>query len=205
MSAYKTVNPATGETLREFAEATDAEVAAAITAAASAFSTWRTEPLENRSTVISRVAELYRERSDALAELIATEMGKPVREAANEVALSAAIYDYYATAGPGFMADEELNVRGGGSAVVHTEPIGPILGIMPWNYPYYQVARFAGPNLLLGNTILLKHANNCPQSALAMEQILSTPDCRRTPTSTCSPPMTRLPTSLPIPASREFH
>jgi succinate-semialdehyde dehydrogenase/glutarate-semialdehyde dehydrogenase len=172
MTAYKTVNPATGETLQEFAEATDREISEAISAAHGAFASWRATPVESRSKIMSRVAELYRERSDDLAALIATEMGKPLREAKGEVALSANIYEYYATEGPGFMADEELTVKGGG-ATVRTEPIGAILGIMPWNYPYYQVARFAGPNLMLGNTILLKHANNCPQSALAMEQIFS--------------------------------
>lgn len=173
MTAYKTVNPATGETLKEFAEATDAEIAEAISTAHTAFASWRAQPVEARSKVLTRVAELYRERSDELAALISTEMGKPLREAKGEVALSANIYEYYATEGPGFMADEELNVKGGGGATVRTEPIGAILGIMPWNFPYYQVARFAGPNLMLGNTVLLKHANNCPQSALAMEQIFS--------------------------------
>ena len=171
MTAYKTVNPATGETLKEFAEATDTEIADAVGAAHEAFASWRAEPVQARSKVLSRVADLYRERSDELAAIIATEMGKPLREAKGEVALSADIYDYYATSGPGFMADEELTVKGGGGATVRTEPIGAILGIMPWNYPYYQVARFAGPNLMLGNTVLLKHANNCPQSALVMEEI----------------------------------
>lgn len=173
MSAYKSVNPATGETLQEFAEATDAEISQAVTAAHEAFASWRNEPVENRTKVITRVAELYRERADELAKLIALEMGKPLREAKSEVALSANIYEYYATEGPGFMADEQLAPKGGGTAVVRTEPVGALLGIMPWNYPYYQVARFAGPNLMLGNTVLLKHANNCPQSALAMEQIFS--------------------------------
>ncbi|MCC9144566.1 MULTISPECIES: NAD-dependent succinate-semialdehyde dehydrogenase [unclassified Arthrobacter] len=173
MSAYKSVNPATGETLQEFAESTDAEINQAVTAAHGAFASWRNEPVENRTKVITRVAELYRERAEELAKLIALEMGKPLREAKNEVALSANIYEYYATQGPGFMADEQLDVKGGGNAVVRTEPVGALLGIMPWNYPYYQVARFAGPNLMLGNTVLLKHANNCPQSALAMAQIFA--------------------------------
>ncbi|MCC9173724.1 NAD-dependent succinate-semialdehyde dehydrogenase [Arthrobacter sp. zg-Y179] len=173
MSSYKSVNPATGETLQEFAEATDAEINQAVTAAHEAFASWRNEPVENRTKVITRVAELYRERADELAQLIALEMGKPLSEAKSEVALSANIYEYYATQGPGFMADEQLDVKGGGNAVVRTVPVGALLGIMPWNYPYYQVARFAGPNLMLGNTVLLKHANNCPQSALAMAQIFA--------------------------------
>ena len=173
MTAYKSVNPATGETLREFPEATDAEIANAVEAAHKAYAAWRDEPVETRAKVIARVAELYRERADELARLIALEMGKPLREAKGEVALSANIYEYYATRGPGFMADEHLDAAGGGTAVVRTLPVGALLGIMPWNYPYYQVARFAGPNLVLGNTVLLKHANSCPQSALAMAQIFA--------------------------------
>ena len=173
MTAYKSVNPATGETLREFPEATDAEIANAVEAAHKAYAAWRDEPVETRAKVIARVAELYRERADELARLIAMEMGKPLREAKGEVALSANIYEYYATRGPGFMADEHLDAAGGGTAVVRTLPVGALLGIMPWNYPYYQVARFAGPNLVLGNTVLLKHANSCPQSALAMERIFA--------------------------------
>ena len=173
MTAYKSVNPATGETLQEFPEATDEQIGQAIAAAHDAFAEWRSAPVETRSKVIARVAELYRERADELAALIAMEMGKPLREAKGEVALSANIYEYYATEGPGFMADEQLDPKSGGTAVVRTLPVGVLLGIMPWNFPYYQVARFAGPNLLLGNTVLLKHANNCPQSALAMERIFA--------------------------------
>jgi succinate-semialdehyde dehydrogenase/glutarate-semialdehyde dehydrogenase len=171
MTAYKTVNPATGETLKEFPLATAGEVEAALAASHQAFQTWRTAPVGARTKVIARVAELYRERQDDLARLIATEMGKPVTQARGEVQLVADIYDYYATEGPGFLKDEPLEVKGGGSAVVRSAPIGPLLGIMPWNYPYYQVARFAAPNLVLGNTILLKHAGSCPQSALAVEAI----------------------------------
>ncbi len=171
MTAYKTVNPATGETLKEFPLATADEVEEALAASQLAFQAWRTAPVEARTKVIARVAGLYRERQDELARLIATEMGKPVTQARGEVQLVADIYDYYATEGPGFLRDEPLEVRGGGSAVVRSAPIGPLLGIMPWNYPYYQVARFAAPNLVLGNTILLKHAGNCPQSALAIEAI----------------------------------
>ncbi|MCC3275253.1 NAD-dependent succinate-semialdehyde dehydrogenase [Arthrobacter sp. zg-Y40] len=173
MTAYKSVNPATGETLQEFPEATDAQISQAVTSAHEAYLAWRNEPVASRAKVVARVAELYRERADELAALIATEMGKPLTQAKGEVALSANIYEYYATEGPGFMADEQLAPKGGGTAVVRTLPVGPLLGIMPWNFPYYQVARFAGPNLVLGNTVLLKHANNCPQSALAMAQIFA--------------------------------
>jgi len=171
MTAYKTVNPATGETEKEFPLATKEEVETALGAAQQAFLEWRKAPVEERTKVIARVAELYRERQDELARLIAKEMGKPVVEARGEVKLVASIYDYYATEGPEFLKDERLEVKGGGDALVRSTPIGPLLGIMPWNYPYYQVARFAAPNLVLGNTILLKHAGSCPQSALAIEEI----------------------------------
>ena len=171
MTAYKTVNPATGETEKEFPLATKQEVETALAAAQQSFLEWRKAPVEERTKVIARVAELYREREDELARLIAKEMGKPVVEARGEVKLVASIYDYYASEGPEFLKDEPLEVKGGGDALVRSTPIGPLLGIMPWNYPYYQVARFAAPNLVLGNTILLKHAGSCPQSALAIEKI----------------------------------
>jgi succinate-semialdehyde dehydrogenase/glutarate-semialdehyde dehydrogenase len=171
MTAYKTVNPATGETLKEFPLATAPEVEQALAASREAFGDWRSAPVEARAKVIARVAELYRERQDELARLIATEMGKPLAQSRGEVGLVADIYSYYAEEGPAFLADELLDVKGGGEAIVRSAPVGPLLGIMPWNYPYYQVARFAAPNLILGNTILLKHAGSCPQSALAIEQI----------------------------------
>ena len=98
-------------------------------------------------------------------------MGKTTAEAVDEVEYSVDIYRYYADQGPTLLADEPLESTSGGQAFIRKAPIGPLLGIMPWNYPYYQVARFAGPNLMVGNTILLKHAPQCPESALAMEQI----------------------------------
>lgn len=171
MTAYKTVNPATGETLKEFPLATAGEVEQALSASKKAFADWQAAPVETRAKVMARVAELYRERQDELARLIATEMGKPLAQSRGEVGLVADIYAYYAEEGPSFLADELLEVKGGGEAIVRSAPVGPLLGIMPWNYPYYQVARFAAPNLVLGNTILLKHAGSCPQSALAIEEI----------------------------------
>src|SRR5690242_21488984 len=98
-------------------------------------------------------------------------MGKPTREAKGEIMLVGTIYKYYAESGAELLKDTPLSPRAGGQAVIRKEPIGPLLGIMPWNYPYYQVARFAAPNLMAGNTIILKHAPQDPESALAMEQI----------------------------------
>jgi succinate-semialdehyde dehydrogenase/glutarate-semialdehyde dehydrogenase len=117
------------------------------------------------------VAELHRERSDELAALLTLEVGKTTAEAKGEVALVASIYDYYADNAERFLREEPLDVKGPGRAVVRTEAIGPLVGIMPWNFPYYQVARFAAPNIVLGNTVILKHSRNCPQSALAIEAV----------------------------------
>jgi succinate-semialdehyde dehydrogenase / glutarate-semialdehyde dehydrogenase len=171
VSEFKVVNPATNETEREFDAATDAEVQQVLERSARAFRSWRTTAKDERAAVLLRVAELYKERIDDLAALITREMGKPTREAKGEILLVVSIYRYYANEGPALLADTPLSPRAGGQALVRKEPIGPLLGIMPWNFPYYQVARFAAPNLMAGNTIILKHAPQCPESALAMEQV----------------------------------
>lgn len=171
MSSFQIVNPATGIVERTYETASDAAVGDALARAHAAFPSWRETPVAQRAAVLARVAEIYAERADELAAIITREMGKPVKQGLGEVGISGAIYAYYAEQGPGFLADEELTVATGGSAVVRRAPIGVVLGIMPWNYPYYQVARFAAPNLLLGNTILLKHAPSCPESASVMEEI----------------------------------
>ena len=173
MGIYAVTNPATGETLAKYPTATDAEVRDAIAAADTAFRGWKTSAVEERSALLHRVADLYAERRDELAATITREMGKPVFQAGIEVDIVVSIYRYYAEHGPAFLADEALDVAAGGTAVVRKEGLGVLLGIMPWNYPYYQVARFAAPNLMNGNTILLKHAPQCPESALAMERIFT--------------------------------
>ncbi len=174
MADYEVVNPATGETIREYPSITDDELRDAIGRADRAHADWAaSSTVEDRVALIRRVGEIYSERREELAEIIVREMGKPMRQALGEVAFSAAIYAYYADNGPSLMADEPIELlAGAGSAMVRRSSYGPLLGIMPWNYPYYQVARFAGPNLVIGNTILLKHAPQCPESALAMERIV---------------------------------
>ncbi|ROZ50243.1 NAD-dependent succinate-semialdehyde dehydrogenase [Rhodococcus sp. WS3] len=172
MANYKTVNPATGETVREFDTLDDAGVEAALEKAHNGYLNWRKSAPTQRAQILTRTAELYNERADELARMIALEMGKPVREAKGEVQLSAAIYQWYADHGPALLAEKRLDVPGAEESVVYRRPIGALVGVMPWNYPYYQVARFAAPNLMLGNTVILKHASNCPQSALLMEEIL---------------------------------
>ena len=172
MSGFRVENPATGEVLETFDHATDQEVLAAVDGAHEAFLSWRDTPIEERAKVVTRVAELFEERKDELAEIIATEMGKPVSEGLEEAEFSGAIFAYYADNGPKFAADEEIPVEMDGKGYIQRLPIGALLGIMPWNFPYYQVARFAAPNLMLGNTIVLKHATICPRSALAIQKIM---------------------------------
>jgi succinate-semialdehyde dehydrogenase/glutarate-semialdehyde dehydrogenase len=175
MNEYLVTNPATGASGPSFALATDAEVADAIGAADRAHTDFsRGTSVADRAAMMQRVADLHSERREHLADLIVREMGKPVEQALGEVDFSADIYAYYATHGEAFLADEPIELLGGeGSAFMRNASLGVLLGIMPWNFPYYQVARFAGPNLVLGNTILLKHASQCPESAAAIEEIFT--------------------------------
>jgi succinate-semialdehyde dehydrogenase/glutarate-semialdehyde dehydrogenase len=171
LSIYRVVNPATGETESEFPTATDAAIAEAISRVDRGFQSWRMSSKSERAKVLHRVADLYHDRAVALASLITREMGKTTTEALGEVEFVVDIYRYYADQGPELLADVPLPSNTEGRAWVRKAPVGALLGIMPWNYPYYQVARFAAPNLMIGNTILLKHAPQCPESALEMERI----------------------------------
>ncbi|WP_353827819.1 NAD-dependent succinate-semialdehyde dehydrogenase [Agromyces sp. SYSU T0242] len=173
MTNYAVVNPATGETVKTFPTITDAELEAAIASADGAHRTWaKSTTVEERAALVRRVAELHVERRQELAEIIVREMGKPIEQALGEVDFAGAIYEYYADNAAEFTKDEPITLLDGeGSAVVRRSSLGVLLGIMPWNFPYYQVARFAGPNVIIGNTILLKHAEQCPESAAAIEQI----------------------------------
>lgn len=173
MNKYAVVNPATGEAGNSYPSLTDEELEAKITSAHDAHRTWsRSSSVAQRAALIQRVSELYGERREELAAIIVREMGKPVTQALGEVDFSAAIYGYYAANGVDLMKDEPIReLAGEGTAFIRRNSLGVLLGVMPWNFPYYQVARFAGPNLITGNTILLKHASQCPESAAAMEQI----------------------------------
>jgi succinate-semialdehyde dehydrogenase/glutarate-semialdehyde dehydrogenase len=173
MSTYAVVNPATGETVREYPEISDEELRAAIGRAHEASRAWPgSTTVADRAALVRKVGELYKERSQELAEIIVREMGKPIEQAVGEVDFAGDIYAFYADNAEDLMADEPVKgFAGDGTAVVRRSAFGVLLGIMPWNFPYYQVARFAGPNLVIGNTILLKHAPQCPESAAAMQQI----------------------------------
>ncbi|MBM6589274.1 NAD-dependent succinate-semialdehyde dehydrogenase [Brevibacterium sp. RIT 803] len=168
---YRVTNPATGEVAEEFATATDSEILAALDRSATTFTEWSQTSVADRAAILVRVSEIYAERAEELAKVIQLEMGKAVPEGKGEVGLSSAIYRYFADNAEAFMADEPLRGPDDGTAMIRRKPVGSLLGIMPWNFPYYQVARFAAPNLALGNTILLKHAPQCPRSAQIMEEI----------------------------------
>lgn len=170
---YAVVDPSTNEAGQEYPTATDQDVQAAMASATKAHREWsRSSTVDERAALIHRVAELHTERQDELVEIIIREMGKPEAEAIEEVEFASAIYAYYADNGPKFLADEPIEQEeGAGSALIRRTSVGPLLGIMPWNFPYYQVSRFAGPNLVAGNTIILKHAPQCPESAAAIAKI----------------------------------
>ena len=169
---YRVLNPATGAVVEEFATATDAEIQDALAAAESGFQSWKNVDINERAKIVARVGELFAERADELAAIITEEMGKPLSQSKGEAEFCKDIFEYFATEGPTLAANQEIKTIGGGKAVIERLPVGPLLGIMPWNYPYYQVARFAAPNLMLGNTIVLKHAETCPRSALAIQKIM---------------------------------
>jgi succinate-semialdehyde dehydrogenase/glutarate-semialdehyde dehydrogenase len=168
--AYQVTDPSTGETAESFPFATDAEIEQAMKDAAGAFAEWRDRPVEERADIARKVASLFAERAGELAPLIGREMGKSEAEAKDEAEFCADIFTYYADHGPAMI--EPRPVSGSDNARVEYRAVGTILGVMPWNYPYYQVARFAAPNLIVGNTMILKHAENCPTSALAIADIM---------------------------------
>ncbi|GGI44556.1 succinate-semialdehyde dehydrogenase/glutarate-semialdehyde dehydrogenase [Agromyces flavus] len=173
--SYAVTNPATGEVLTTYPTITDDELQAAIASAAEAHRTWaKSTTVEERAALIRRVGELHVERRQELAEIIVREMGKPIEQALAEADFAGDIYTYYADHSADFLKDEPVSLLAGdGSAVIRRSSLGVLLGVMPWNFPYYQVARFAGPNLIIGNTILLKHAEQCPESAAAIAKIFA--------------------------------
>ena len=173
MSDYAVVNPATGETVKTYPTISDDALKDAIGRADTAGREWVASTyVEERAAMLRRVGELHVEQRERLGEIIVREMGKPIEQALGEVDFCGDIYGFYADNAPKLLADEPIELLDGdGSAFIRRSPYGVLLGIMPWNFPYYQVARFAGPNLAIGNPILLKHAPQCPESAEAIEQL----------------------------------
>ncbi len=171
---YATVNPFTGKTEKEFDYTPTEAIDGIVATAHSAYQEWSRRPVAERAAVVKRAAALMDERRDDLATLITTEMGKRAEEAVGELMLCSMILNYYADNGPGFLEPTSITpMMGKGEAVVETLPVGVLLAIEPWNYPFYQVVRVAGPNLVLGNTIILKHAEITPQCAEAVEKLFT--------------------------------
>jgi succinate-semialdehyde dehydrogenase/glutarate-semialdehyde dehydrogenase len=167
---YQSVNPYDGEILKTFEEFTDKELEAALETAATCFETWRHTTFAERAAVVARAAAILRERVDEFARPVTLEMGKLLDQARGEVMLSADIIDYYAQNAEGFLAPEHLEPTSG-EAHVESSPLGVLFGVEPWNFPYYQLARFAAPNLMAGNVVVVKHAACVPQCAIAFEEL----------------------------------
>lgn len=168
--AIQTINPFTNEVVKTFEEFSPEAVDAAVARATQVFEEWKTTPYTKRAEVLHKVASLLREKKDELARLITLEMGKLLAQSAGEIALSADIFDYYADNGADFLADKKLDTEYG-KAYIKSSPVGVLLGVEPWNFPFYQVARFAAPNIMTGNVVLVKHASNVPQCAQAIEEL----------------------------------
>ncbi len=168
--AIATVNPATGETIKMFEELADGEIRRKVQDAANAFQQYRQIPFAEKSRWMMRAAEILESDREKFARIATTEMGKTVKAAREEVAKCAWACRFYAENAEKFLADERIETKGQQSYVRY-QPIGPVLAIMPWNFPFWQVFRFAAPALMAGNVGLLKHASNVPQCALAIEEV----------------------------------
>jgi len=169
--AMQSINPATGELLAEFDVWDQETLDQVITQAGYMFPDWsKLTPIEDRCLMMRNVANVLRDDSDLLAEIITLEMGKTLIEAEAEIEKCAMVCEYYADHGPAYMADEIIETDATKSFVTYL-PLGPVLAVMPWNYPFWQVFRFAAPAIIAGNVALLKHASNVPQCALAMEEV----------------------------------
>lgn len=168
--SIQTTNPATNKVMKSFDEMTDQQVQSAIAVSDKTYNEWKKTSFEERAALLRKVAKLMRDRKSELSKLITLEMGKIISQSDGEIELSANILDYYADNGATFLADKKLNPESG-EAFIRNSPIGVLFGVMPWNFPFYQVVRFAAPNIMAGNTILLKHASIVPQCAIAIEKI----------------------------------
>lgn len=168
--SIQSTNPATNKVLKTFEEMSETLVDQCIAKSVETFTFWKKTPYAQRAELLHNVAALLRKKKKDLAQLITLEMGKLVAEAEGEIELSAEIFDYYANHGEEFLSDKILKPVYG-QALVRNSPIGVLLGVQPWNFPFYQVARFAAPNIMVGNTLLIKHASIVPQCAMAIEEL----------------------------------
>ena len=171
--AYQSVNPANGEILRSFDQHTDEQMRSALATADNTYrDIWSTMTIRDRAKIVGGAASLMLERKESLARLTSLEMGKRISEGREEVDLSAAILQYYAENAETFLAPKIIESKAG-SARLEYSPLGVLIGVQPWNYPYYQLSRFAAPQLMAGNVVLVKHASSVPQCALAFEQLFT--------------------------------
>ncbi len=168
--AYQSINPFDGKTLKTFEEFTEKQLEAALQTAEQCFVTWRHTTFAERARIVAKVAALMNAKVDELARLVTLEMGKRIGEARGEVQFSARILDYYAKNAERFLAPVKLHPAVG-EAHMESSPIGAIFCVEPWNFPYYQLARVAGPHLMAGNVLMVKHASNVPQCAIAFEKL----------------------------------
>lgn len=174
MAGYRTFNPATKQLVREFPQMSSENIEEAVIQAVDAYSVWRKESVQSRAEFVLSIAEQYEEMTERLARDMAIEMGKPLAQGRGEIAKVIDIYRYYARNSESFIRSVEIEPgKVGGRAMMRKDPIGPILGIMPWNFPHYQVARFVAPNIMLGNTVLIKHSSICGQSAVNIQEIMA--------------------------------
>lgn len=168
--AFQTINPTNNKVVKTFEEMNDVAIDNVVAKADNTFDEWKKTDYKVRAQLLYKVAGLLRTKKNELAKIITLEMGKLFIHAEGEIKLSAEIFDYYAKNAEGFLADKILNPVHG-KALIRYSPIGVLLGIQPWNFPFYQVARFAAPNIMIGNAVLIKHAANVPQCAIAIEEI----------------------------------
>ena len=168
--SLQTTNPTTNVAIKSFEEMTDLAIDAAVTQAENAYKEWRKTTYEQRALLLHKVAGLMREKKEQLSKTITSEMGKLIAQAEGEIVLSADIFDYYADNAEKFLADKILGPTHG-TAIIRHSSIGVLFGVEPWNFPFYQVARFAAPNIMVGNTILVKHASIVAQCGIAIEEL----------------------------------
>ena len=168
--AIQSTNPATNEVIKTFEEMSETAIEQSIVKSEETFATWKKTPFSKRAEILHNIAGLLRKKKKELAQMITLEMGKLVAEAEGEIKLSAEIFDYYANNAEAFLADKILKPVHGQALIRHS-PIGILLGVQPWNFPFYQVARFAAPNIMVGNPLLIKHASIVPQCAIAIEEL----------------------------------
>lgn len=168
----KAINPATGDLIRDYAEHSDAEVTEILTEVDAEYQSWQKVPFAERSKLMHAAARVQRDNAGKYAEIITQEMGKTITESLAEIEKCAWVCDYYADNAEKFLADEVIESDAGRSFVAF-QPIGTVLAVMPWNFPFWQVMRFAAPALMAGNTGVLKHASNVPGSALALEEVFA--------------------------------